>query len=162
MYLWMIFAYLSGLLNCDLQRFMQRNPLFVHIMGLTAFFFLFTLIDTNNKSSIGLVWVKTFFVYSLFVLMTKSKWYFVIPVLVLLLIDQSMKKDVAIKEAAEKPYSKEQLELREKITRVVNIVIICLILVGVLHYMFIQYSEYKSKFSLFKLFFGINKCKMQK
>jgi hypothetical protein len=81
MFLWIVFSFLASLINCDIQRMMRQNPLLIHMFGFTAFFFLFTLIDANNKTSLKTVWFKTFFVYLLFVMMTKAKWYFVLPVL---------------------------------------------------------------------------------
>lgn len=158
MFLWLIFGYLAALLNCDLQRFLQNHILVTHLFGLTAFFFLFTLLDSSNKSNIGILWIKTIFIYILFVLMTKSKWYFVVPVLLLLLIDQSIKKQLSISEADGKDVKKFR-EYQKKFTKVLNVVIIMLIIVGTIHYAILQYSEYRSEFSWAKFFFGMNKCK---
>lgn len=158
MFLWLIFGYLAGLLNCDLQRFLQSHPVWIHVFGITAFFFLFTILDSNNKTSIGVVWVKTLFIYMLFVLMTKSKWYFVVPVLALLLIDQTIKKDIAIKQADGKDVEKQK-ETQQQITRLLNVVIITMILVGTVHYMYLQKLEYGKEFSFAKFFLGFGKCK---
>jgi hypothetical protein len=159
MFLLLIFGYLAAMLNCDLQRMLMQHPLWIHLFGLTAFFFLFTIIDTNNKSSIGIVWLKTVLIYVLFVLMTKSKWYFVVPVLVMLLIDQSVKKDIAIREAKGEDTSKYR-KRQETLTKILNITIIVVIVAGTLHYMIFQKLEYKSNFSLFQFFFGVNRnCK---
>jgi hypothetical protein len=159
MFLWIIFGYLSALLNCDLQRFLQQHPIFIHLMGITAFFFLFTIIDSSNKTSISHIWLKTFFIYVLFVLMTKSKWFFVIPVLVLLLIDQSIKKDMSLKALGDQVISKEEADKKLAISKKINIIVISLILIGVVHYAYIQYKEYKGKFSWYLFFFGVTKCK---
>lgn len=159
MFLWLIFGYLAAMLNCDLQRMLLKHPLYIHLFGITAFFFLFTILDSKNKGNIGIVWLKTLFIYSLFVLMTKSKWYFVVPVLILLLVDQSIKKDVSLREANGDDVSKYK-ERQEKITKILNIVIITVILLGTLHYMFLQRMEYKTDFSFFQFFFGVNRnCK---
>lgn len=159
MFLWLIFGYLAAMLNCDLQRMLQQHPLWVHLFGLTAFFFLFTILDSNNKSSIGVIWLKTLFIYILFVLMTKSKWYFVVPVLILLLVDQSVKKDLAIKQAKGEDVTQYKQQ-QEKLTNILNITIITLIIVGTIHYIILQKLEYKTNFSLFQFFFGLsNTCK---
>lgn len=160
MYLWLIFGYLSALLNCDLQRFLKSHTLITHMFGFVAFFFLFTLLDSNNKNSILVVWLKTLFIYALFVLMTKSKWYFVIPVLALLLIDQSIKKDIAFKRAAGQDV-REAERWQKSITELITYAIITLIVIGTLHYMYLQRKEYKSNFSFYKFFLGWSKCKMK-
>ena len=154
MFLWLIFGYLATLLNCDLQRFLKSNPLWIHAFGLTAFFFLFTILDSNNKN-IYLVWLKTILIYLLFVLMTKSKWYFIVPVIILLLIDQTIKKDLAFKKNVQAE-NLEKYENRQKIiTKILNIFIIVLILIGTIHYVYIQKVDYKQDFSWFKFFFTI-------
>jgi hypothetical protein len=162
-YLWIIFAYLSTTLNCDLQRLLMKNPIFIHIMGWTSFFFLFTLLDANNKTTMSIILIKTVFVYIMFVLMTKSKWYFVVPVLGILLIDQAIKKRVAIysqNESTSKA-SVEAMKIQQAyISYWLNIVIIVLIIVGSLHYMYLQHIEYGKDFSFYKFFIGVNrKCK---
>jgi len=91
LYLWLLFGFLSTSVGCDLQLFMRDNIWFRHFIGLISFFFLFTVLDTNNSAPLYILWFKTFFVYAIFILMTKSKWYFSIPVLLILLIDQNLK-----------------------------------------------------------------------
>lgn len=158
MFLWLIFGYLTALLNCDLQRWLTKHPYFIHAFALVAFFFLFTLLDSNNKASIGVVWFKTVMIYILFVMMTKSKWYFVIPVLALLLIDQSLKKDLAFRRSG--GLDDDAAERRQKaITAFVNVAVIVLIFAGMAHYAYLQKLEYKSKFSWKKFFFAVSKCK---
>jgi hypothetical protein len=159
-FLWIIFSYLSTLLNCDLQRFLVNNPIWIHCFGITAFFFLFTVLDPNNKSHVGIIWIKTFIVYTLFILMTKSKWYFVIPVIVLLLVDQTLKKDVAIKHANAESGLQERERFQKWFSSFIIYVIIGIIIVGSIHYAYLQKLEYKSKFSLAKFIFGVNhNCK---
>lgn len=157
-FLWITFGYMAALLNCDLQRFLKHNPLAIHVVGLVAFFFLFTLLDTNNKGDISTIVIKTVFVYVLFMMMTKSKWYFVVPVICMLLLDQTIKKRVVIQEVAGKNVEKER-EVQQRITRWLNVAIVSLIIVGTLHYMFLQYIEYRHAFSLYRFFLGVTKCK---
>jgi hypothetical protein len=129
------------------------------MFGFIAFVFLFTLLDTNNKSSILVIWAKSIFVYILFIMMTKSKWYFVVPVLVLLLIDQSLKKELAFQKQASKDVKSFE-ESQKKVSRVINIAIVILIVVGTIHYMFLQASQYQENFDMVKFFFTTSsKCK---
>lgn len=170
MYLWILFGYLAALLNCDLQRFMKSHPLVIHLVGLLTFFFLFTLIDSSNRTSVKNILIKTIFIYVLFVLTTKAKWYFVVPVLAILLIDQLLKKNLAYEKQLEEDAivkSEDHVDKIEKLEKQVkkysdfiNKLIIVLIIIGSLHYMYLQYIEYGSKFSFFKFFLGVSrKCK---
>lgn len=176
MYLWLLFGFLSGLLNCDVRRLIYAHPLVTHMVGLVTFFFLFTLLDTRNRTHIKNIWMKTVFIYLLFVMMTKSKWYFVVPVLGLLLLDQSLKKDVAFRRArlaqaaetkeeeqAERTKEEAKVEDKEKsVARwsgVFNKAILVLVFAGTAHYAYLQHVEYKEEFSWFKFAFGVSDCK---
>lgn len=161
LYLWLLFGFLSVLVNCDLQRFIKQNPLIMHLVGIFAFFFLFTIIDTGNKVSVITVWIQTLFVYLIFMLMIKSKWYFVVPVILLLLTDQSLKKQLSyeINNMSNKDQIEKKKETGKKISSIINILIIIIILLGVVHYMYLQKIEYKEKFSFYKFFLGVTECK---
>ncbi len=159
MFLWLIFGFLSHLINCDLQRFLLTNPFWIHFFGIVAFFFLFALVDNNTKS-ISIIWFKTIVVYLLFILMTKSRWYFAVPIIILLVITQSMKKELEIRKKNNEDI-KEFERTQEVTTGIIQIVIICLIFVGTSHYLSIQYKEHGRNFSLFKFFFKPNKCRIE-
>ena len=94
--------------------------------------------------------------------MTKSKWYFVVPVLVLLLVDQSFKKDFAYKQKQSEKSLDKTIDNYEKnvklISNIINITIITLILIGTMHYYVLQKTQYKNNFSISKFFFGVTIC----
>lgn len=161
LYLWLLFGFLSVLVNCDLQRFIKQHPVIMHLVGILAFFFLFTIIDTDNKVSIGTVWIQTLFVYFIFMLMIKSKWYFVVPVIILLLIDQSIKKELnyELNKMSDKDAIEKKREYAKKISSIINIIIIVIIVIGTIHYAFLQKLEYKENFSFYKFFLGVSECK---
>lgn len=160
MFLWLMFGYLSVLLNCDLQRLIKNHPLVLHFVGILAFFFLFTVIDSSNKTTVLNIWIKTIFIYLMFMLLVKSKWYFVVPVLGILLIDQTLKKDIAYRKQATPEQDITQYEsLVKQFSRIANILIICIIITGTIHYAILQKREYKDRFSWMTFFFGFTTCK---
>lgn len=164
LYLWMAFGLMSSLINCDLQRAMRMNPFIFHFVGVTAFFFLFTLIDTNNIAAVHIVWFKTVFVYTLFVLMIKTKWYFTVPILALLLFDQTQKKHAAfIKHQKESDGESESVGESNLIlpSNYINNAVIGLIVVGSLHYMYLQKMHFKNNFSLYKFFLTTGGCRVK-
>lgn len=162
MYLWLLFAFLSTMINCDLQRFMQQSQLARHLVALVAFFFLFTLIDVNNKASVAATWLKTIGVYLIFVLATKSKWYFAVPVLALLLIDQSVKKHKSYLESrGSNNDSDPRSDHLDQASKIINYAIIGLIVLGCLDYMRLQMAEYGSRFSFGSFFLGTARCKQR-
>lgn len=157
LYLWLLFGFLSNMVSCDIKRMMTNNVYVRHIVGIISFFLLFTVIETENELDIFSVWMKTILIYFTFLLMTKSKWYFSIPVFLLLIIDQSLKFQIKFEE---KRKNKALTVRYENIRDTIYNFIIALIVIGFLHYTARQYSEYGSKFSLVKLLLYHN-CKNQ-
>lgn len=158
-FLWLVFGLMSGIVNCDLQRLMRTSSLFFHAMGYVAFVFLFTMLDsTSHFDSVLALLAQSAGVYLLFLLVIKSKWFFVLPVLLLLLMTLLIKKDIAIREAR-----KEDIDRYKKIARLVDKIVIFLVIViaavGTLHYMHLQRLEYGSDFSWRTFFFGVTICK---
>jgi hypothetical protein len=155
LYLWLLFGYLSSMVSCDMQKWMNDSILFRHFVGIIAFFFLFTIIDTNNISPIYIIWGKTIFIYFIFLLMIKSKWYFSLPVLIILIIDQSLKSHSDYLNKT-KPDDKQILELN-KTRNALYIAMLSLIVIGFIHYFFRQLYEFGPNFSFTKLLFS-SKC----
>ena len=152
LYLWLLFGYLSTMVSCDLQRWMKDSLLFRHVVGIIAFFFLFTVLDTSNKVPIGALWIKTFFIYAIFLMMVKSKWYFALPVILLLVGDQSLKahSDYIAKEGKDK----KEIEQIDVYRQMINKIIIALIIGGFFHYMLRQWNEFGDKFSFSTFLFS--------
>ena len=154
LYLWLLFGYLSTMISCDIKKLMN-NDIFRHVIGIIAFFFLFTLIDTNNDMDVKDLWKKTIIVYIIFLLMTKSKWYYSIPVLILLVIDQSLKGEMDYidnkKDVTDE--NKRTKTTYEGIRKILYKIILVLIFIGFIDYMIRQYLEYGNNFSFLKLMF---------
>jgi len=155
LYLWLLFGFLSNIVSCDIKRFMNDNIYFRHFVGLISFFLLFTITDQNNDNDLNItsIWINTFFVYFVFLMMTKSKWYFSIPVLLLIVIDQSYRFQIEFIQKEKKQSIKQTNRVKsyEKIRKYLYAAIIILIVVGFIHYAVRQYSHFGSKFSFTKL-----------
>lgn len=147
LYLWLLFSYLAAMMNCDLQRLMNKNMAFKHMVAIIAFFFLFTVIDANNKAHVGIIWLKTLFVYILFLMMIKSKWYFTFPVLFILLVDQTIKAHISYLEKNSASEVQDYIEYYQNIRSSLNIMIIILTILGFIHYIFRKQSQFGSSFS---------------
>jgi hypothetical protein len=179
LYLWLLFGFLGTLINCDLQRMLRSSDLVRHLIAIVAFFFLFTVLDSNSKK-VGLLftWLKTLVMYVVFMLAIKSKWYFAVPVLLLLLVDQSIKlhaqhlQEIATSaqngpagdpKEAFKDGGAEKLQeaatafasTSGKISAGINVAIIALVVIGFVQYGVLQYQQHgPGHFSVVKLLFG--------
>lgn len=157
LYLWLLFGYLSTMVSCDLQRWMMNNTIFRHFIGIVAFFFLFTVFDTTGTSSVGKIWLKTVFVYFIYILMTKSKWQFALPVLLLLIIDQTIALHIKYIKANPEENNKKEIKSWNSRRDYLDILMILFIVVGVIHYIIRQRNEFGKGFSWSKFFF-VNRC----
>ena len=158
LYLWVLFSYMAAMMNCDLQRMMKRNTIFMHVVAIIAFFFLFTVLDSNNKAHVGMIWLKTIFVYILFLMTTKSKWYFTFPVLGILIVDQTIKAHLTYLERSKKS---DDISIFTEIRSKLNVCIIVIIFLGFIHYAYRKYYQYNSTFSWGTLLLA-TKCKLWK
>jgi hypothetical protein len=149
LYLWLLFGYLSNLVSCDIKQYITKNVYFRHFIGLISFFLLFTVVDKDNGLDVINIWLKTCYVYFIFLLMTKSKWYFSIPTLILLLIDQSIKFQIDFDKNKDPKNTK--IIHYEKIREIFYFLIILMIVLGFIHYAIRQYNEFGSNFSIIKL-----------
>lgn len=157
LYLWLLFGFLSTMVSCDLQRWMIHNQLFRHFIGIVAFFFLFTVFDTTGTRSVGKIWLKTVFVYFIYILMTKSKWQFALPVILLLIIDQTIA--LHIKYIKSNPEENNKTEIKSWSSRrnYLDILMGIFIVIGAIHYIIRQRSEFGKGFSWSKFLF-VNRC----
>jgi hypothetical protein len=154
LYLWIMFNALFSLLNCDLQRALNKNMFVKHLTGLLAFYFLFNIVDPNNKSHVATTLVKTFVVYALFIMATKSKWPYIAAALLLLFCDQVMRNHIEyLKNAERDPSSYVRARFY------IQWAIFGVILVGFLHYFARQRFEYGQAFSFGKFILGTTSCK---
>jgi hypothetical protein len=155
--LWIVFGYLGVLINCDIQRLIASNPLFLHAAALVAFLFLMTTTDPNNKEvGFGIIVLKTIFVYTIFLLITKSKWYFALPVVLLLLVDQTIKR-------IEVQRNERRLSNNTTYKYGLIAIVTTLVFLGTVNYASLQMKQYGRKFSWFNFFFGVSRnCRRNK
>ena len=161
--LWLLFSYLTNLMSCDFQRFMKQHEMFKHFIALLAFFFLFTILDANNNAPVYIIWFKTIFVYVLFLMTMKAKWFFVTTVLAILVADQTIKMHINYltkneeknnEEKEENDGKKKEIGQYEYIRELLNGAVIGVIVVGFTHYGLRQYEEFGKEFSFRKLLLG--------
>ena len=158
LYLWLLFGFFTSLLGCDLQRLVSQNMYIKHFLALISFFFLFTLLDPGNRSSISQIWLKTVLVYVLFVMSTKSKAWASILILVLLIIDQTLKTQLNYLNTQESPDAAVISRL-EQWRRLLYQLMIVVIVAGFAHYYIYQKGEYGDTFNLPSFIFGTPKCR---
>jgi hypothetical protein len=162
LFLWLIFSYFSNFINCDLQHMLKTHNVWRHVLLLMSFFYLFTLLDASNKANVATIFAKTLIVYAIFIMLTKSKAYYVIPVLLLLMVVQALKRQRDLGDAAGDPVRKEARDKAfQTAEMVLTLGIAALAVAGMLHYMVLQRRQHRGDFSLVTFFFSTNEsaCK---
>jgi len=163
-YIIMIAGYFEPLFSCDLQRLFTESILAKHILAFISAFFLITLVDDKNDIlSLKEMFKTTGIIYALYILSTKAKAHFVLPMLVVLFVDQIAKVQVGIldKRAEKKLALEGDAELKERIVKMREMmtwVIVALIVGGVASYYVRARMEFGESFSTVKFFVGTKEC----
>lgn len=155
LYLWLLFSYLGSMISCDVQKMMENNIFFKHFVGIVAFYLLFTMTNTSNNHQLS-VWVKTLWVYVIFLAMIKSKWYFSFPVLVLLVVDQSLKAQISHLTNNDNDIhhnTNQQIENYTLVKKIVNVCMLSLIAIGFIAYTLTQFADKGDAFSWSRFLF---------
>ncbi len=164
-YFWLLFGGIGDTLSCDLKKAFDY-PLFRHFTAIISIFLLFVIIDKNDNGAYE-IWKNTIFLYIFYVLLTKNKWYFSIPIIILVLLDQTILSE---NKYLEKIMSNEnndenndenirtKIENYEKYRLYLQYIIIGLILIGFIQYLIRQKIKFKNRFNLFTFIFDV-KCK---
>lgn len=155
MYFSILLGYLASYINCDLQRMMSKNPFAIHLLGFMGMVFIY--ITSNSQLSTQEVLIRSLGMYLMFVLTTKSKWYFGLSVLALLLIYGVVRRHY-LRENDEE-YLDQLPVHQERILSLIRLLIGVLMVIGLVHYVVLQSQEYKDKFSWTKFLIGTGSCK---
>ena len=153
-YFWLLFGRLGDTISCDLKRAFEY-PLFRHFTAIISIFLLFVIIE---KSELGAfeIWKNTFILYIFYVLLTKNKMYFSIPVIILVLVDQTLSSENIF---LEKNNNKGDIIDKYNIYRkYIQYTIIGLIIIGFIHYYLRQKNRFGKNFNTFKFIFDV-KCR---
>jgi steroid 5-alpha reductase family enzyme len=157
MMLWLLFGFMTPLLSCDIQRLMTNNIYAKHIMSLVLFFFLMAVVDTSNNSSVGKTWLKAVVIYILFMFAIKSKIAASMTVIVLLVVDQTIRIQM---EYERKNNNLKNIENYTLARQIIFGALIATVILGYFAYMLRAKQEFGENFSHVKLFFGTNHCNM--
>jgi len=164
LYVVVLSSYFEPLFSCDLQRMFTKSILAKHVLAFVSVFFLITLVDEEKEiRSLGEMFKTTGVVYALYILSTKAKAYFVLPMLIVLFLDQIAKVQVGIvdKREEEKLAREGDIAMRAKLIKVreaMTWVIVALIFAGMASYYVRARSEFGDRFSTTAFFAGTNRC----
>lgn len=158
LYLWLLFGFFTSLLGCDLQRIMTKNIFVKHLMALVTFFFLMSVVDTDNNISVAMTWLKTVVVYILFMISIKSKIISSAIFLGLLLADQTLKVEISYLQNNNPSANAKKIALYKAIRYYLLFALIIVAVIGFLFYFLKQYSDHYDEFSFIVFFFGNNHC----
>lgn len=81
--------YVNDMFSCDLRRLLTNSLVAKHVVLLLGA--LFWVAESKSSDSFGVLLIEAFVIYMLFVLSTKSKSYFLMPILGLAVVDQLLR-----------------------------------------------------------------------
>lgn len=137
---------LGDLINCSVQRMVTKHLWLRHLIFIISIFLVRALPifeDASSKTSLAEIWVFTLVVYVAFIMATKSKWYFVLPALALILIAEHVRdRDESF------------LSMRDTPGRFMIISAAIILVLGFLHYLVSKMRGKGRQFSLYHFWFG--------
>lgn len=163
--------FLAEVFPCRLQYALRNNMVLKHIFGFFTMIF-FVALSTNSNKDILIIMQNSFFLYILFILISRThiySFYFILLFLAIAYIinlmkqnNENDKKDSNEKDSNEKQSKEEQnyiLDNSDDITYFLYIGVLIVIFIGVLLYMGEKKIEYKNNFNYFTFFIGKAHCK---
>ena len=161
MYFSILFGFLGSYINCDLQRMLQDNPYVVHLLGFMCMVYIYITQDFQ-MSTLNII-ARAMGMYILYVFATKSKWYFAVLIIILLLIYGIVRREFLMSQQLHtndgKPSIEELSKDKQRILFIIRLLMLFSILFGMIHYIVLQKKEYAQKFSWTKFFLGTGSCK---
>lgn len=154
-YLWLIFGITLSLFNCKIVKAINKNILLQYSTLFISIFFLFIVLESeNSKKHIYVLLLNSLIIFISFILLIKINKIFSILILILILINQTLK--VHINYLINNNIYKKNNNIINyyiKIRNIINIIICILILIG----FFSIIIENAYSFNLYK-FLSNNKC----
>jgi hypothetical protein len=146
----MLIVYISStgkvgeLINCSVRNFVEKHLWLRHVIFILSIFLIRSLSIFEKEypdSSLSRIWVFTFSVYLLFILATKSKWFFAVPAILILFVAENIKVS----------------DKKGKYTTLNSVLFysaVGIVLVGFVHYLILQKRKRGKMFNLYNFWFG--------
>jgi hypothetical protein len=161
-FFWVLFAYTTSLLNCDIQRAIEGNIYVKHLVGMITLFYLIAITDKQNNATLWATMLKSAGAYILFMMFLKCILIISLSILILFMIDQSIAYHIKYKQQNK---DLENIETFITIRKYIFYGIILLGITGFISYGSHAYQDHKNDvggFSIFKLFVGTNSCDLKR
>ena len=161
--------FLAQTFPCRLQYILNHNMAVKHLFGFFTMIFFVVLSSVKEYKNILDILKKSFFLYILFILITKCHIHLFFIILLLLgttyIVDIVKQQEIESNESSKQEESSKEESSKKKVSMYDNIIyilyvlIIIFIITGVLLYMGEKKIEYKKNFDYITFFLGKSSCK---
>ena len=149
--------FLTSTMNCSVQHMIQTNPVVKWIIVLGVIYFTINFTSTSNPSWIFL---QSFLLFFVFILMMKQTWYTFFATLFILMIVFVLQQYVSYYQSINPVLFEKRIKRLKTTMLVFNILLGFVLVAGNLLYLYKQYTERGSdNFSLVQFYLGTNECK---
>ena len=145
-------------LGCKIQKLLNENMFAKHV---TLFMIIYFAMDISKKQSKSpLESLKgSLFIYIMFLLFTKMNLYSSIIVFILLGAVYLLNSQIAYLEENNKENNKSEIQIYNKINKLLYIIIPIIIIISFVFYFIKQRKDHAKNWSSIKFVFGSIKCK---
>jgi len=146
----MLIVYISSsgkvgeLINCSVRNLVERHLWLRHVVFIMSIFLIRSLSIFEKQypeSSLTRIWIFTFSVYALFILATKSKWFFAMPAIIILFVAENIKVF-------------DKKDKYQTLASALFYFAVGIVVVGFIHYMILQKRKRGKMFNLYNFWFG--------
>lgn len=155
----------KNIFPCRMRYVFENNLYLKHFLGYLTITFLVVLLEHIPNKNLKRIFLVSFYLYLVFILISKTEYGFFVPIFVLISIIYVLylkREEIDKEKESSSKDKKEELEknynLIIKINNLFIIIVIGLTIVGFLFYMGRKKYEYKNNFSYLTFIFGKVKC----
>ena len=153
--------FIGNTFSCKLQRLLQNNMIFKHLIGFMLLFFFNVFIGESRDVSPINQLLYTLVVYIIFIITTKTNIYFLLLIIFIMFINYILNETIYFykNKNDEKEDNLSTINIIKKTQFIICLIMITLILIGFVVYFIQKYKEYNKEFKIGKFLFGIPNCK---
>jgi len=155
----------KNIFPCRMRYVFENNLYLKHLLGYLTITFLVVLLEHIPNKNLKRIFLVSFYLYLVFILISKTEYGFFVPIFILISIIYVLylkREEIEKEKESSSKDKKEELEKNHnliiKINNVFIIIVIGLTIVGFLFYMGRKKYEYKNNFSYLTFIFGKVKC----
>ena len=155
--------YIGETFSCSIQNKLNNNMILKHILGIMTMYFFVTFVDNSNKNKnpiYGILIACGLYIWFIFISRTNRNIVFYILIIIFIMYVLNIYRQYyQEKHKKEKIKDKRLIDIFYLVNQILFYISIILTIYGFILYLGEKKYEYGKKFTYYKFFLGVPKCK---